>query len=77
MKSVNSALLWRVGIIILLPFATVVVSHVFPSSTHTLYPESAAGLRFGIRLEHTTGETCLIFRSDPAPEKLKGFLCTD
>jgi len=77
MKSVNSALLWRVGIIVLVPVVVIVIPLVIHSLTTSLYPETAAGLRFGIQLDHETGKTCLVFRSDPAPDGLKEFLCVD
>jgi len=77
MKSVNSALLWRLGVIALIPVLVVFVVPVVRSITHRLYPESAAGLRFGIRLDRLNDETCLVFRSDPAPEDLRAFLCPD
>jgi len=75
MKSVNSALLWRLGIIVLVPVVVVVAPLVIHSLSYSLYPETAAGLRFGIRLDHSTEKTCLVFRSDPAPDGLRKFLC--
>jgi len=77
MKSVNSALLWRVAIVVLVPVVVVVAPLVIHSFSHSLYPESAAGLRFGIHLDHETQKTCLVFKSDPVPETLRKFLCPD
>jgi len=76
-KSVNSGLLWRVAIVVLVPVVVVVVPLIFRSLTTSLYPESAAGLRFGIHLDHQTKKTCLVFRADPVPETLRKLLCTD
>ncbi len=77
MKSVNSALLWRLALIVVVPLAVVAIPLILHSGAYTLYPQSAAGLRFGIQLEQATGETCLVFRSDPIPDGLREYLCPD
>jgi hypothetical protein len=76
-KPENWALFWRVCIIALIPIGTFVVPTVYWNMHYTLYPQSAAGMRFGIRLDKTTAETCLIFKSDTVPEDLRDYLCPE
>ncbi len=75
MKSEDWAIVWRAGIIALLPLAAYALPKTDIAGPNTLYPQSAAGMRFGIRLDNKTLETCLIFKSDPAPEELHRHLC--
>ena len=61
---------WRVLAIILIP-----LSFWLNASLYRYVPETAAGFAYEVRINRITGNSCIVFDAQPAPENLKRLRC--